>query len=121
MIQPSLRGPVVHTPNFAPDPKPSGLLRPPGDYYLYVGRLEFYKGIPELAKAAMMSRGRNRFVVVGKGKQAGVLEAARRQSAPLDLHGWLPAGGREATYAPPRAPPPPPPSVGKAPRAALQP
>src|SRR5256885_12216816 len=104
MIQPSLRGPVVHTPNFAPDPKPSGLLRPPGDYYLYVGRLEFYKGIPELAKAAMMSRGRNRFVVVGKGKQAGVLEEALRRSAPLDLPGWLPAGVRASPYAPARGP-----------------
>src|SRR5256885_8645664 len=107
MIQPSLRGPVVHTPNFAPDPKPSGLLRPPGDYYLYVGRLEFYKGIPELAKAAMMSRGRNRFVVVGKGKQAGALEAAPRQSAPPDPHGGLPAGGGRAAEPPGRGPPPP--------------
>ena len=103
MIQPYLRGPVVHIPNFAPDPNPSGRLSPPGDYYLYVGRLEFYKGIPELAKAAMMSRGRNRFVVVGKGKQAGVLEEALRQSAPLDLHGWLPAGERDSTYARARA------------------
>src|SRR5207247_10105955 len=72
-------------------------------YYLYVGRLELYKGIPELAEAASRYRGPHRFVVVGKGKQAGVLEAARRRSAPLALTGWLPAAERDATYARARA------------------
>src|SRR5213080_2747164 len=80
MIAPYLRAPVVHLPNFAPDPNPSGQASSPGDYYLYVGRLELYKGIPELAEAASRYRGPHRFVVVGKGKQAGVLEAARRRS-----------------------------------------
>jgi len=103
MIASYLRGPVVHIPNFAPDPNPSGQSSAPGDYYLYVGRLEFYKGIPEIAKAALMSREKNRFVVVGKGNQAGVLEAAKRQSASLDLHGWLPAEERDSTYARARA------------------
>jgi glycosyltransferase involved in cell wall biosynthesis len=50
-----------------------------------------------------MYRGANRFVVVGKGKQAAVLEAAKRQSAPIDLHGWLPAEERDSTYARARA------------------
>src|SRR6266581_963351 len=103
MIAPYLRAPVVHIPNFAPDPNPSGQASSPGDYYLYVGRLEFYKGIPELANAATQYRGPNRFVVVGKGKQAAVLEAARGRSAPLVLHGWLPAAERDATYARARA------------------
>ncbi len=103
MIAPYLHGPVVHIPNFAPDPNPSGRSSPPGDYYLYVGRLEFYKGIPELAKAAAMYRGPHRFVVVGKGKQAAVLQAAQRQAAPIDLHGWLPAEERDSTYARARA------------------
>src|SRR2546428_5353964 len=103
MIAPYLRAPVVHIPNFAPDPNPSGQASSPGDYYLYVGRLEFYKGIPELANAASQYRGPHRFVVVGKGKQAAVLEAARERSAPLDLHGWLPAAERDSTYAPSRA------------------
>jgi len=103
MIAPYLRAPVVHIPNFAPDPNPSGQASSPGDYYLYVGRLEFYKGIPELASAASEYRGPHRFVVVGKGKQAAVLEAARERSAPLVLHGWLPAAERDATYARARA------------------
>ncbi|HWM53295.1 MAG TPA: glycosyltransferase [Thermoplasmata archaeon] len=103
MIAPYLRAPVVHIPNFAPDPNPSGQASSPGDYYLYVGRLEFYKGIPELANAASQYRGPHRFVVVGKGKQASVLEAARERSAPLVLHGWLPAAERDATYARARA------------------
>ncbi len=103
MIQSYLHCPVVHIPNFAPDPNPSGALSEPGDSYLYVGRLEFYKGIPELAAAATAYRGGNRFVVVGKGKQRGVLEAARRAGAPIDLHGWLPANERDATYAKARA------------------
>lgn len=103
MIEPYLRAPIVHIPNFAPDPNPSGQASPPGDYYLYVGRLEFYKGIHELAKAAMQYRGSNRFVVVGKGKEARALAAAQRSSAPLELHGWLPAADRDATYAKARA------------------
>ena len=103
MIAPYLRAPVVHIANFAPDPNPSGQASSPGDYYLYVGRLEFYKGIQELAGAARRYRGPHRFVVVGKGKEAGVLAAARRDSAPLDLHGWLPATERDATYARARA------------------
>ena len=103
MIAPYLRAPVVHLPNFAPDPNPSGQASEPGDYYLYVGRLEFYKGIPELAEAASRYRGPHRFVVVGKGKQAGVLEAAREHGAPLALHGWLPSADRDATYAKARA------------------
>src|SRR2546430_7931450 len=103
MTAPSLRAPVVHIPNFAPDPTPSGQASSPGDYYLYVGRLEFYKGIPELANAASQYRGPHRFVVVGKGKQAAVLEAARGRSAPLVMHGWLPAAERDATYARARA------------------
>src|SRR5712691_4499189 len=78
-------------------------LRAPGDYYLYVGRLEFYKGIPELASAATQYRGPHRFVVVGRGNQAPVLEAARDRSAPLALHGWLTAAERDATYARARA------------------
>jgi glycosyltransferase involved in cell wall biosynthesis len=103
MIAPYLRAPVVHIPNFAPDPNPSGQSSPPGDYYLYVGRLEFYKGIPELANAAMAYRGPHRFVVVGKGKQSGVLEATRQKTDRLVLHGWLPAEDRDATYARARA------------------
>src|SRR3989454_658797 len=103
LIAPYLRAPVVHIPNFAPDPNPSGQASSPGDYYLYVGRLEFYKGIPELANAATQYRGPHRFVVVGKGKQAAVLEAARGRSAPLVMHGWLPAAERDATYARARA------------------
>jgi len=50
-----------------------------------------------------MYRGSNRFVVVGKGKQAAVLQAAQRQAAPIDLHGWLPAEERDSTYARARA------------------
>jgi len=103
MIAPYLRAPVVHIPNFAPDPNPSGQASSPGDYYLYVGRLEFYKGIPELAAAATQYRGPHRFVVVGKGNQAPVLEAARDGAARLALHGWLPAAERDATYARARA------------------
>lgn len=103
MIAPYLRAPVVHIPNFAPDPNPSGLSSSPGDYYLYVGRLEYYKGIQGLAKAATSHRGPNRFVVVGKGKEAATLEAARRQTDRLTLHGWLPAEERDATYARARA------------------
>lgn len=103
MIAPYLRAPVVHIPNFAPDPNPSGQSSPPGDYYLYVGRLEFYKGIPELAEAAINYRGPHRFVVVGKGKQAPVLEAAQRRTDRLQVHGWLPAEQRDATYARARA------------------
>src|SRR5207249_1479476 len=94
---------LIDVPSSAPDPNPSGQASEPGDYYLYVGRLELYKGIPELAEAASRYRGRHRYVVVGKGKQAGVLEAARRRSAPLALHGWLPAAERDATYARARA------------------
>src|SRR2546422_1045149 len=75
MIAPYLRAPVVHIPNFAPDPNHSGQASSPGDYYLDVGRLEFYKGIPELASAASEYRGPRRVAVVGKGKQAAVLEA----------------------------------------------
>src|SRR6058998_4426435 len=97
MIAPYLRAPVVHLPNFAPDPNPSGQASEPGDYYLYVGRLELYKGIPELAEAASRYRGPHRFVVVGKGNQASVLEAAREHGAPLALHGWLPSADRDAT------------------------
>ncbi len=103
MIAPYLKAPVVHIPNFAPDPNASGVTSPAGDYYLYVGRLEFYKGIHELAQAASRYRGPNRFVVVGKGKESRVLEAVRERSAPLDLHGWLPAAERDATYARARA------------------
>src|SRR5256712_7180544 len=103
MISPYLGAPVVHIPTSAPDPNPSGQASPPGDYSLYVGRLEFYKGIPELANAASQYRGPHRFVVVGKGKQAAVLEAARGRSAPLVMHGWLPAAERDATYARARA------------------
>lgn len=103
MIVPYLRAPVVHIPNFAPDPNPSGLSSEPGDYYLYVGRLERYKGIPELAQAAVRYPGPHRFVVVGRGKQAGVLQAAQRQTDRLDIHGWLPAKVRDRMYARARA------------------
>lgn len=103
MIQPYLRAPVVHIPNFAPDPNPRGTTSPPGDDYLYVGRLEFYKGIQELAKAATEYQGPHRFVVVGKGNQAEVLRAAQRHSSRLVVHGWLPAEERDATYARARA------------------
>src|SRR5436309_635402 len=61
MIAPYLRAPVVHIPNFAPDPNPSGQASSPGDYYLYVGRLEFYKGIPELANAEGILAGIEQF------------------------------------------------------------
>lgn len=103
MIQPYLHCPVVHIPNFAPDPNPAGTVKNPGNAYLYVGRLEFYKGIPELAAAAIAYRGPNRFVVVGKGKQRRVLETAKQAGAPIDLHGWLPSDQRDATYAGARA------------------
>lgn len=103
MIAPYLRAPVVHIPNFAPDPNPSGLSSSPGDYYLYVGRLEYYKGIQGLAKASAAYRGPHRFVVVGKGKEAAALEAARRETDRLVLHGWLPAEERDAIYARARA------------------
>ena len=103
MIQPYLRAPVVHIPNFAPDPNPARSTSPPGDYYLYVGRLEFYKGIQELAKAATAYNGPHRFVVVGKGNQSPVLEAARQRSSHLVVHGWIPAEERDATYAKARA------------------
>lgn len=103
MIAPYLRAPVVHIPNFAPDPNPSRRTSPPGDYYLYVGRLEFYKGIQEIAKAAVAYRGPHRIVVVGKGNQFVHLDAARRETSRLVLHGWLPAEERDATYAQARA------------------
>lgn len=103
MIAPYLRAPVVHIPNFAPDPNPLGVSKDPGDYYLYVGRLEFYKGIPQLAEAATRYRGPNKFVVVGTGKQRGVLEAAKSRSAPLVLHGWLPSEERDSIYTGARA------------------
>ena len=103
MIAPYLRAPVVHIPNFAPDPNPSGLPSPPDDYYLYVGRLERYKGIPELAEAAVRYQGPHRFVVVGRGSQAGVLEAAQRKTDRLIVHGWLSADERDSVYARARA------------------
>ncbi|TLZ44637.1 MAG: glycosyltransferase [Methanobacteriota archaeon] len=103
MIAPYLRAPVVHIPNFAPDPNPSGLSSSPGDYYLYVGRLERYKGIPELAGAALQYDGPHRFVVVGRGKQAGVLEAAQQKTDRLVVHGWLSAEERDQVYARARA------------------
>lgn len=103
MIQPYLRAPVAHIPNFAPDPNPSRQTRPPGDYYLYVGRLEYYKGIQELAKAAAAHEGPQRIVVVGKGNQLPFLEAARKETPRLVLHGWLPSEERDATYARARA------------------
>src|SRR3989442_15097566 len=55
-IAPNLRAPVVHIPISGPDQNPLGQLSPPGDSCLYVGRLEFYKGIPELAAAATRYR-----------------------------------------------------------------
>lgn len=103
MIGPYLKAPVVHIPNFAPDPNPSGLSSTPGDFYLYVGRLERYKGIPELAEAALRYKGPHRFVVVGRGNQAGVLRAAQRQTDRLVIHGWLPAEERDKMYARARA------------------
>ncbi len=102
-IAPYLRAPVVHIPNFAPDPNPSRKLSPPGDYYLYVGRLEYYKGIQDIAKAATMYRGPFRIVVVGKGNQARYLDAAKTSTSKLVTHGWLPAEERDATYANARA------------------
>lgn len=103
MIEPYLRSPVVHIPNFAPDPNPSGSLHPPGDDYLYVGRLVTYKGIRELAEAATRYRGPHRLVVVGRGAWRGALEAAQRETDRLVLRGWLSPDERDSTYRQARA------------------
>lgn len=103
MIAPYLRAPVVHIPNFAPDPNPSGAPGEPGDYYLYVGRLEAYKGVLALAEAASAYRGQHSFVVVGTGKQRASLEVAQKRLPRLTLHGWIPSDERDATYGRARA------------------
>jgi len=44
-----LNCPIVHIPNFAPDPNPGGRAWEPSDYYLYAGVYETHKGVLELA------------------------------------------------------------------------
>jgi len=84
-----LRCPVVHIPNFAPDPNPSGSVTNPEDYFLYVGVLEPHKGVPALLEAAGRP-GRFRVKVVGQGSLlAQALDARARSGARVDVEGWV--------------------------------
>ena len=88
-IASSLRCPVVHIPNFAPDPNPGGVLWEPEDYYLYVGVLEPHKGLLELAAAATLPGG-PRVKVVGRGSLEGRLRSLQRRGlARIEVEGWV--------------------------------
>jgi glycosyltransferase involved in cell wall biosynthesis len=80
---------VVHLPNFAPDPNPSGDGFEPEDYFLYVGVLEPHKGVSVLAEAASRSP-RARFKVVGRGSLRPRLEDLHdRGSGRVEVEGWV--------------------------------
>jgi len=103
MIEGRLTCPVFHLPNFAPDRNPSGKIADPGDFYLYLGRLEAQKGIRDLAQAMTAYRGPHRLVVIGKGKERKHLEAARAKGAPIELRGWTPRNELDVAAAEARA------------------
>ena len=87
-IASSLRCPVVHIPNFAPDPNPGGILSEPEDYYLFVGVLEPHKGLLELAAAS--GPGSPKVKVVGRGSLEGRLRSVQRRGlARIEVEGWI--------------------------------
>jgi len=97
-IASSLRCPVVHVPNFAPDPNPGGILSEPEDYYLFVGVLEPHKGILELAAAAALPGG-PRVKVVGRGSLEGRLRSMQtRGLARIEVEGWVSAARLSHLY-----------------------
>ena len=88
-IQSSVRCPVVHIPNFAPDADPSRVPHAPGDSFLFAGVLEMHKGISELAAACLRRSFPLR--VVGRGSLSDSLtEIARRRPNGMHIEGWLP-------------------------------
>lgn len=87
-IGPYLACPVLHLPNFAPDPNPAGVLSEPEDYFLYVGALELGKGVDRLAAAARRSGFRVRFV--GRGSYTATLQYLRdRGASNIEVDGWM--------------------------------
>ena len=88
-IGPSLRCPVVHIPNFAPDPNPEGTLSEPEDYFLFVGVMEPHKGLPIIADAATRP-GPLKSKIVGQGSLERSLKLLQSQGvARLDMEGWV--------------------------------
>lgn len=88
-VAPHLACPVLHIPNFAPDPNPGGLVSDPEDYFLCVGALEPHKGVHLLAEAAArLAHTRVKFA--GRGSLARRLEALRDRGTPgIELEGWM--------------------------------
>jgi len=88
-IASSLLCPVVHIPNFAPDPNPGGVLWEPEDYYLFVGVLEPHKGLLELAASAARTGG-PKVKIVGRGSlEARLRSAQARGLARIEVEGWV--------------------------------
>ncbi len=89
LAEQSFACPVVHIPNFVPDENPDGEVGTGSPFFLYAGVLERHKGIPELVEAAARYRGPNRFVLVGRGSQEGVLRAhAAASDSRLAVRPW---------------------------------
>jgi len=87
-IQDFVPCPVVHIPNFAPDPNPKRSLSTPDGYYLYVGVLEAHKGIRELAEAIPKS-GDTFLVVAGQGSLLPHLRRLEASGAHIHVRGWI--------------------------------
>lgn len=103
-VQGALPCPISHIPNFAPDRNPSGSVRDPDDYYLFVGRFELQKGIRELAKAIRAYRGPHRFLIIGKGKERRFLrDVQEEQPKRVDVRDWMPAERLGSFYSAARA------------------
>ncbi len=82
--------PIVHIPNFTPDPNPEGRVWSPEGYYLYVGVHEPHKGIMEIASVADLRPRGLSFVFVGRGKCESLLRKLQRNGLTnIEVHGWV--------------------------------
>lgn len=96
--------PTVHLPNFAPDSNPSRLPGEPGDYFLYVGRLETHKGVQQLLDAASIYRGPYRFIIVGKGSlRSRAKMAEKAKPGTITVLEWLSPDDLDRLYSGARA------------------
>ena len=85
-----LNCPIVHIPNFAPDPNPGGRAWEPSDYYLYAGVYETHKGVLELAEAAGKNPTPWSVVLAGRGTLGNRLKRFEaRADGRVKVHEWL--------------------------------
>ncbi len=67
-------------------------------YFLYVGRLEFYKGVQVLIKAYIKKRRKSRLLVAGDGTYSGVLKLQSGNNPSIVFLGQVPPDKLGALY-----------------------